>query len=134
MPRNAPHRGKLAFALQAVDHGSRFARQHMQQAAETVGSRVGNRNAMQRQVLHQAQIKGKLLGGQALEQGQHIGTLVGGNKVIGVFNAPGAALHVLKTAQAQRLQKSAGLRKRDLCVNRHAPDCRGRFFAANSVS
>lgn len=111
---------EFALALEAVHHGSGFAAQAVQHIAIAVGRRVGHGNAMHGQVLHQPQVKRELLRCEPLEQGQHIGRLVGGDEVIGVFNAPGAALQVLECAQIERLQKGVGLSEGDLCVYRHA--------------
>ena len=91
-------RRQLAPALEAIDDGSRFAVQAVQHMALAVGSRVGHRYAVPGQVLHQPQVKRQLLRRQPLEQGQHIRRLVCGDKIIGVFNAAGAALHMLESA------------------------------------
>ena len=110
---------KFTFAFKAVHHGGRFAVQAVQHIAIAVGCRIRHGDAMERQVLHQPQVKRQLLRRQPFEQGQHIGRLIGSDKVVGVLNAAGAALHGLESAQLQGGKKSAGLVERDLCVNRH---------------
>ncbi len=91
-------RVEFALALQAVHHGGRFAVEAVQHIAIAVGRRVGHGNAVQGQVLHQPQVKRQLLSGEPLEQSQHHGRLVRGDKIIGVFNAAGTALHMLESA------------------------------------
>ncbi len=88
-----------------------------------VGVRLGHGNAALRQVFHQLQIKRQLLKVQPLKQRQHIvmglAVTLGGDKIIGVLDAAGAALQALQRTQPQLLQQRICLGKRDLCVNRH---------------
>ncbi len=115
-----------AGAIQAVDHGGGLALQAVDHIAIAVGGRVRHPHVMVGQVLHQAQVEGKLLERQALEQREHIGALIGGDEVIGVLDAAAAPLHFGQGAQVQRLQESAGLVEGDLCVYRHARIVGGR--------
>ena len=88
--------GQFAAALQAVDDGGRFALQAVQNFAMCVCRGIGHRDALSRQVLHEPQVKRQLFKAQALKNGEHILTLVGAGKVVGVFYAALAAFQVLQ--------------------------------------
>jgi len=49
-------------------------------------------------MFHHAKVKRQLLRCQPFKQSEHKGPLIRGDKVIGVFNAAGAALNVLESA------------------------------------
>src|SRR5450830_1392593 len=93
------------------------------QFAARVGTRLGHRDAALGQVFHQTQIKRQLFQRESLEQGQHVikgfAIALGADKIIGVFDAPGAALHGCEFTQFELSQQGARLLSRDFCVNRH---------------
>ena len=87
---------------------------------------VVDRNAALRQMLHQVQVKRQLLESEALKQGQHVATLVGIDKIVGIFDATGTGFDMLQLTQSKRLQKRGGLGERDFGVNGHARNCKTR--------
>jgi len=111
---------QLALAGQAVDDGGRLAA-HAQQdvAAAGLGLRVGHGNAGLRQVLHQVQVEGQLLGRQALEQRQHPLALFGGEKVVGVLYAALDAAQLLEGTQGHAAQQLARVFVGDFGENGH---------------
>jgi hypothetical protein len=70
-------------------------------------------------MLHQEQVKRQLLVREALEQGQHVLTLIGQRKVVGVLNAPLDAAQSGQLAQIQGLHQVVGLGFGDFGVYRH---------------
>ena len=69
---------------QLVDNGRWLAGKLEQDAAISIGLRIGYGQTMRCQMLHQLQVKRQLLGAQPLEQRQHIVALTGGDEIIGV--------------------------------------------------
>src|SRR5919198_859685 len=61
---------------------SRKARNSLAEISE----RRRGRDAMAREVRHQPEIEGQLLGGQALKEREHIAALRRGNEVVGVLD------------------------------------------------
>ena len=102
-------RRKLAGTGEKVDDGCGFAAQGMQYFTLRVSRRVGHCDAVGGQVRHQAQVVRELLGRQSLKQGKHVARLRGVGKVIGVFNAAGAAFQACQRPQAQAFEQGAGL-------------------------
>ena len=51
---------EVVVAGQPVDHRGRLALQHVQDRAARIGLRLGHRNAVPRQVLHQVQVERQL--------------------------------------------------------------------------
>ncbi|MPN36124.1 hypothetical protein SDC9_183630 [bioreactor metagenome] len=100
---------KLALAAQLVDHGGGLACHGVQDVAALVGRRIGHGNAAVRQMLHQVQVERQLLGGQALEQREHVFALVRGEKVVGVLDAAFDAAQLRQFAQLQTAQQIARL-------------------------
>ena len=111
---------QLAFTAKFVHHSRRLALETKENFALFVGRRVRHQDAVPGQVLHQVQIKRQLLKRQPFKQGQHVLTLGGIYKIIGVLDATGAALDGLQLTQVQRTQKSGSLFERDLSKNSHA--------------
>ena len=92
-------RGQLAFAGQAVDDGCGLAADLEQNVtAACLALRVRHGNPGLCQMLHQVEVKRQLLGTQALEQCQHPLSLVGRQKIVGVFNAALNAAQFLERA------------------------------------
>ena len=124
-------RRQLALAGEFVDHGGGFALHAVQDLAVAVGLRVGHGNAALRQVLHQVQVERQLLGGEALEQGQHIvgwlPVLVGGDEVVGVFDAAFDAAQGAQLTQAQALCECACVGFGHFRKNCHGDPCAFRI-------
>ena len=96
---------QLACAPQFIDNRSRFAAKGEQNFPRGIGLRPGHCNASLGQMLHQIQIKRQLFVAQTLKQRKHIFALIGGGKVIGVFNAAGNAAQLLQLANVQLLEQ-----------------------------
>ena len=96
---------QLACAPQFIDNRGRFAAKGEQNFPRGIGLRLGYRNAPLGQMLHQIQIKRQLLVAQTFKQREHIFALIGGGKVIGVFDAAGNAAQLLQLANVQLLEQ-----------------------------
>ena len=101
----------------------RLAAQVVEDVAVAIGLRVGHRDAALGQVLHQVQVEGQLLGGEALEQRQHplglLAFLHGGQEVVGVLDAALDAAQLAELAQDQPLRQLARLLLRHFGEDRH---------------
>ena len=82
----------LRLTCQSVDHGGGFVQQGEQNIALVVGLGVGHGHTALGQMLHQVQIKRQLFVAQSLEHSQDIFALIGGEEVVGVFDAAADAL------------------------------------------
>ena len=109
----------LRFALQAVHNRSRFIKQSQQNITLAVGLRVGHCDATLGQVFHQIQIKRQLRMAESLEHREDILALIGGQKIVGVFNAAADALEGHQVADRELGQQVAGLLFRDFGENGH---------------
>ncbi|MDT4845137.1 hypothetical protein FQZ97_791150 [compost metagenome] len=114
---------QFTVAAQLVDHGGRFALQRVQDLALRIGGGFGHRDAFARQVLHEVQVVRQLLETQALEHREHVGLVqalaLGGDEIVGVFDAAVNATQLGEFAQIQRTQQGCRLVKRDFGVNGH---------------
>ncbi len=113
------HRRVDALAGQQVHQRRRLAGDRVQEVARRIGARLGHRQALARQVLHQAQIERELLEAEALEHRQHPVALVGVHEVVGVLDAAGAAAHRGERAGVQRAQQRRRRRDVDFRVDSH---------------
>jgi hypothetical protein len=110
---------QVMLAGQAIDHGRRLALDREQQVALRIGVRPGHRQAGIGQVLHQLQVERQLLGGEPLEQGQHVASGAGVDEVVGVLDAAGAGRHVAQGADAEPVDQSRRLVEGNLGEDRH---------------
>ena len=78
---------QLRATFQTIDNSGWFACDAEQDITLGIGLRCRHSDALVGQMLHQVQIKWELLAGESLKQGQNVLALVGGQKIIGVFNA-----------------------------------------------
>ena len=86
--------------------------------------RVWHGDAGLRQMLHQVQVKRQLLKAQTLEQSQHVLTLIGRQKVVGVFNAALNAAQFFERAKGQAAQQVARIFIGNFGENSHG-ECAG---------
>ena len=108
-------------AAQLLHDGCWLAADLVQDVARFgIGLGCRHRNAFVGQMLHQIQVKGQLLGAQALEQGQHPFALVGGQKVVGVFNTTLNATQFGQLTQGNTTQQLARVFVGDFGKNGHA--------------
>lgn len=117
-------RRELVAAVQAVHDGRGLAGDLEQDLAGRVGVRLGHRHAALGEVLHQPQVEGQLLGGQALEQRQHVAVqMVVGlgavDEVIGVLDAGADAAQRTQRAELEVVQQGLRLCGADFGENGH---------------
>jgi hypothetical protein len=117
-------RCQLVAAVQAVDDGRRLAGHLEEDLAAGVGMRLRHRHAALGQVLHQPQVEGQLLGGEALEQRQHITlqmavALAAVDEVVGVLDARADAAQRRELPEGEMVQQSLGLGGADFGENGH---------------
>jgi len=106
-------------AEQAIDHRRRLALEQVQDDAVRIGLRIRHRNGVLRQVLHQVQVERQLLGGEPLEQRQHVLSAGGVDEVVGILDAGGDAGEHRQLADPEPRHESGGLVERDLGEDSH---------------
>jgi hypothetical protein len=106
---------------QARHQGGRLAIEFRQVSVREVGDRRRARNAVPREVRHQPEIERQLLRRQALEQGQDIAPLGGGDEVIGILDSSRNRLQRDRCADRVRRQPGSELAFRDGREDRHGP-------------
>ena len=118
---SAVEAGRAADRLpgQAADDSGRLAVQVSYHVIFQVCNRPRTGHAVIGQVGHEADKERQLLLGKLLEQGEHIATMGGGKKIIGVLDAVRNALQLKKIAQYIIFQPSPGFIGADLGEYRH---------------
>jgi hypothetical protein len=112
--------GQAAVAAgQARHHRGGFSTQAVHQAAVGRWLWCGHRDAVRREVLHQAQVVGQLFGAQALKQRQHPLALRRAGVVVGVFDARTDAVQIGQGTQPQAPEQRVGGVEADFGVDRH---------------
>jgi len=108
------------FARQPRDQRRRLAVQRLQVAVVQVGDRGRARDAVAREMRHQAEVERQLLRRQPLEQRQDVAALRGVDEIIGVLDAGLDRRDLLQPADRVVAQPVGELRVADLGVNRQA--------------
>jgi hypothetical protein len=94
--------------------------------ASGVGAGLGHGQAALRQMAHELEVEGQLVGRQALEQRQHPLALLGAQEVVGVFDAAADRVERAHGPQVQLLGQGFGLGPAHFGVDGHADACGDR--------